>query len=214
MVLPPAVIASKLLDASQLDSNNRKLVLTAVDYNKVNTLFDQIKNALQKFHWQQEKTTTSDPIKIEAALEKILEDQPDMSLPKALYWAINVKNALQIWSGFSSYQLVFGRNPNIPSTLTDNPPALKSATINHSFVKCIHAIHSLRSASTEAESSEKVRRALRAKLIAQPICFKQVDKVFYKRDDSNRRRAPGVVIGLDGKIALIRHGSIYIRAST
>ena len=103
MVLPPAVIASKLLDASQLNSNNRKLVLTAVDYNKVNTLFDQIKNALQKFHWQQEKTTTSDPIKIEAALEKILEDQPDMSLPKALYWAINVKNALQIWSGFSSY---------------------------------------------------------------------------------------------------------------
>ena len=82
---------------------------------------------------------------------------------------------------------MFGRNPNIPSTLTDNPPA---------------------------ESSEKVRRALRAKLIAQPICFKQIDKVFYKRDDSNRRRAPGVVIGQDGKIALIRHGSIYIRAST
>ena len=38
MILPPAAIALKLLDASQLDSNNRKLVLTAVDYNKVNTL--------------------------------------------------------------------------------------------------------------------------------------------------------------------------------
>ena len=38
MILPPAAIALKLLHASQLDSNNRKLVLTAVDYNKVNTL--------------------------------------------------------------------------------------------------------------------------------------------------------------------------------
>ena len=40
MILPPAVIALKLFDALQLDSNNRKLVLTAVDYNKVNKLFD------------------------------------------------------------------------------------------------------------------------------------------------------------------------------
>ena len=40
MILPPAVIALKLFDALQLDSNNWKLVLTAVDYNKVNKLFD------------------------------------------------------------------------------------------------------------------------------------------------------------------------------
>ena len=32
-------------------------------------------------------------------------------------------------------------------------------------------------------------------------------------DDSNCWRGPGVVIGPDGKIVLIRHGSIYIRVS-
>ena len=69
MVLPPAFIALKLLDASQLDSNNRKLVLIAVDYNKVNMLFDQMKNALRKFHGQQAIPTSTAPIKIEAALE-------------------------------------------------------------------------------------------------------------------------------------------------
>ena len=57
-------------DALQLYSNNRKLVLTAVDYNKVNTLFDQMKNALQKFHGQQTIPTSSAPIKIEAAVKK------------------------------------------------------------------------------------------------------------------------------------------------
>ena len=73
MILPPAVIALKLLDTSQLDSNNRKLVLTAVDYNKMSTLFDQMKNALRKFHRQKVITTSSAPIKIEAALEATSE---------------------------------------------------------------------------------------------------------------------------------------------
>ena len=61
-----------------------------------------------------------------------------------------------MWSGFSSYQLVFGRNPNTPSTLTDNPPALEGTVINHSFAKNIHSIQSAISAFIEAESSEKV----------------------------------------------------------
>ena len=117
-------------------------------------------------------------------MEKILKDQPDMPLPKALYWAINAKNTFQIRSGFSSYQLVFRRNPKITSTLTENPPALDGAAINHLFAKHIHAIHSARSAFIDAESSKKVRRALQAKLRAWSICFKQRDKVFYKRDDS------------------------------
>ena len=92
-----------------------------------------------------------------------------MPLPKALYCIINVKNALQMWSVFSSYQLMFDKNSNIPPTLTDNPPALEGTTINHSFAKQIHAIHSARSAFIEAESSEKVRRALRTNLTAQSM---------------------------------------------
>ena len=73
MILPPAVIALKLLDASQLDSNNRKLVLTAADCNEVNMLFDQMKNALQKFQGHRAIPTSSAPIKIEAALEETSE---------------------------------------------------------------------------------------------------------------------------------------------
>ena len=33
---------------------------------------------------------------IDQCMEKILEDQLDMPLPKALYWAINAKNTLQM----------------------------------------------------------------------------------------------------------------------
>ena len=63
-------------------------------------------------------------------LEKILQDDPEMPLNIALAWAINAKNNLQMWNGFSCYQLVFGQNPNIPNVMTDKPPALHGTTIS------------------------------------------------------------------------------------
>lgn len=44
--------------------------------------------------------------------------------------------------------------------------------------------------------------------------FLQGDRVFYKRDDSNRWRGPGKVIGQDGKVVFVRHGSQLIRVAS
>ncbi|CAC5381685.1 unnamed protein product [Mytilus coruscus] len=38
------------------------------------------------------------------------------------------RNALQMWNGFSSHQLVFGLNPNLPNILKDTLPALEGRT--------------------------------------------------------------------------------------
>lgn len=40
-----------------------------------------------------------------------------------LEWALMAKNSVDIVHGYSPYQLVFGQNPNLPSVLTDRPPA-------------------------------------------------------------------------------------------
>ena len=37
--------------------------------------------------------------------------------------------------------------------------------------------------------------------------------VYYKRNDSNVWRGPGVVIGRDGKQVLVKHGGVYIRVN-
>ena len=37
--------------------------------------------------------------------------------------------------------------------------------------------------------------------------------VSYKRENSNKWKGPGFVIGQDGKIIFVRHGSIYVRVS-
>ena len=96
---------------------------------------------------------------VDRCLSKILEDDPKMNTNTALAWAINAKNSLQMWNGFSSYQLVFGQNPNIPNTMCDKPPALEGKTTSATFAEHINALYSPRRAYISAESSEQVRRA-------------------------------------------------------
>ena len=48
----------------------------------------------------------------------------------ALNWALMAKNALHNVYGYSPYQPVFGKNPNLPSVLVDSPPALEGTSIS------------------------------------------------------------------------------------
>ena len=78
---------------------------------------------------------------------------------KALQWAINAKNYLFNVHGFSPFQLVFGRNPRLPSVLIDRFPALQN--ISGSESTNLKAMQEARKAFIASESSKKIRRALR-----------------------------------------------------
>ena len=53
-------------------------------------------------------------------LKKLMKESPKCKLQVALAWAVNAKNSLQNVYGFSPSQLVFGYNPNLPSTIIVN----------------------------------------------------------------------------------------------
>ena len=148
---------------------------------------------------------------VDSCVAKILEEQPGTNLEIALTWAVNAKNSLSMVYGWSPYQLVFGANPNLPNTFTDKPPALENTTVSKNFAKHLNALHSGRRAFIQAESSERIRRALRHKIRASGEFFQQGDHVYYKRNDDNKWKGPGTVIGQDGKVVFVRHGSIYVR---
>ena len=148
---------------------------------------------------------------VDNCVAKILEDQPKLNLEVALVWAVNAKNSLSMVYGWSPYQLVFGSNPNMPNVINDKHPALENTTVSKNFAKHLNALHSSRRAFIQAESSERVRRALRHKIRASGECYQQGDHVYYKRNDENKWKGPGTVIGQDGKIVFVRHGSIYVR---
>ena len=151
---------------------------------------------------------------IDLCVEKIIEDDRDLSIEVALAWAVNAKNAISNYSGFSPYQLVLGQNPNLPSVLTDDLPALESKSDQDFVAVHLNALHAARKAYVEAETSDRIRRALCHKVRVVEESFELGDKIFYKRNYDNRWRGPAKVIGQDGKIVYVKHGDQLVRVST
>ena len=138
------------------------------------------------------------------AVAKIMQDI-HCSVEVALCWAINAKNSLQNIHGFSPYQLVFGKNPNLPSVLNNKLPALEGVSQSHLVADLLNALHSARREFMMLENSEKLRRAMRAQTRTHSnMRYLAGDDVFYKREDERRWRGPGRVVGQDGSKILIK----------
>ena len=137
-------------------------------------------------------------------VKKILEEV-DCSIEVALCWAVNAKNSLQNIYGYSSYQLVFGKNPTLPSVLTNRLPALEGVTGSKLIADHLNALHQARQEVIKLEASEKIRRALKAKTRTHNnIRYLPGDEVFFKREGEDRWKGPAKVIGQDGSKILVK----------
>lgn len=58
-------------------------------------------------------------------LLKLEEENRKTDSQTLLSWANMARNSIQMWNGFSSHQLVFGKNPNLPGIMTDGLPVVK-----------------------------------------------------------------------------------------
>ena len=76
------------------------------------------------------------------------------------------------------------------------------------------ALHAARRTFTKVESSERIYKALKHKVRVSNEFFCKGDKVFFKKDDCNRWRGPGTVIGQDGKIGFIRYGEQLVMVAS
>ena len=127
-------------------------------------------------------------------------------------WAVSAKNTLDNNFGYSSNMIVFGRNPGFPSVLSDNIAALTAENLSEIVEENMKTMHAARKAFIEAESSEKIKRALSHNI--RTSCeenYGNGEKVFFKRDDSRRWYGPATVIGQDGKQVMVKNGGQVIR---
>ena len=143
---------------------------------------------------------------------KKVKSERNIDYETALAWALMAKNTMSNVTGYSSYQLVFGRNPNLPSIFTDKLPALSGETTSQIVGKHISSLYATRKAYTEAECSERIRRALRkqTRTSAEEI-YRNGEKVYYKRPNDAAWRGPAKVIGQDGVVVFVRHASQLVR---
>ena len=80
------------------------------------------------------------------------------------------------------------------------------------LAKHLNALHAARKAFMEAESSDKLRRALKAKnRETAAIEYEIGDMVYYIRKSSDKWKGPGTVIGKENTQILVKHGGYYIR---
>ena len=151
----------------------------------------------------------------DSMLKKMEADHPNVSLEVNLAWASMARNNLQMWHGFSSNQLVFGHNSNLPNILTAGLPALenKDKLISDSFKEHIDSMQAARKAFMQTDADERLRRALRTKMRASEERYTYGDKVYYFREGKETWLGPAKVLFQDGKVIFIRHGSEMVRVS-
>ena len=146
-------------------------------------------------------------------LIKLEAEYGKMNSQTLFSWANMARNSLQMWNGYSSHQLVFGENPNLPNIMSDNLPAMEGTTSSEVFAKHLNALHAARKIFIESEANERIRRALRHKVRASEQVFENEDRVFYMREGKERWLGPGKVVFQDGKVVFVRHGSVFVRVS-
>ena len=144
-------------------------------------------------------------------VRKVMADT-NCTVDVALAWTISARNCLANHSGFSANQLVFGRNPALPNVFCDRLPALEETSSSDIVRNNLNAMHVARQQFMKFESSERLRRALRHNV--RPTDGSNIasgDEVYYKRNESPEWRGPGIVIGRDGKVFIVKHGGTYVR---
>ena len=143
-------------------------------------------------------------------VSKTICEEPKTSYSDALEHAIFAKNCLENREGYSPYQIVYGRNPRLPGVTNDMLPALDRKTVAATVSEQISLLESTRIAYLEAESSEKIKRALSAKTRCTSGPYFIGDQVYFRRDDKSGWRGPGRVVDLNGQEITVKFGGQYI----
>ena len=146
-------------------------------------------------------------------LTKMIDTYPNVDMDILLAWANMARNSLQMYRGFSSHQLVFGVNPNLPNVMYDKVPALEGRTSSQIFANHLNSLNKARELFIQTDASIRLKKAIQRKLVNFKGYYNHGDLVYYKRQGIDRWLGPATVVFQDKKIIFIRHGSEYYRIS-
>ena len=116
----------------------------------------------------------------------IFDDSLKYDRETALKTAVFAKNSMFNHDGFSPYQIAFGCGPRLPSIFTNQPPALECTTTSESVSKLLFKLNEARRFFIEADSSNRIKRALKSNVRYDNGPFVLGDRVFFKRESDDR----------------------------
>ena len=132
-------------------------------------------------------------------VSKMMEVDKALDPETALCWAINAKNTLENHQGFSPAQLVFGRNPTLPTILNGSPATWENRTVSQTLAKNLDALHSAREEFIKCESDRIIKSALKDRIFPKGNDIMIGDYVFFKQNKDKMWHGPNKVIAANGK---------------
>ena len=99
---------------------------------------------------------------VDQMMVKIMEDQPNISTESALSQAIMAKNMLVNAKGFSPIQIVFGRQPKLPSAIDNSPPARECVSEVEAVRQRLNAVFAARKSFMQVENSKQLTKHVKS----------------------------------------------------
>ena len=149
---------------------------------------------------------------VDNMLSKMRMKDPQMSDSVALTWALMAKNTLQNISGFSPFQIVFGKTPALPSVYTAGPSGLEEVVMAKNVAENINAMHLAREAFIAGESDKILKAALKDRIYTRGRSIEIGDWIYFKNKD--KWQGPVKVVGKDGKSLFIVRGGKFLTINT
>ena len=129
----------------------------------------------------------------------LMEDDPKLTMQEAVNQAAFVKNSKITDTGFSPFQLVYGRNPRIPGTVDDNHPiSLEVGTRSEIARTMIQRTEAARKKFLEKETDKRLKLAAAQRVTFRDDHSYKSGEVVWFRDTKDQERRKGTVIGRDG----------------
>ena len=118
---------------------------------------------------------------VDFMMAKMMSDDPTLKEQDALDFTLHAKNIETPSKGFSSFQIFYGSNPHIPGIIEGNPASLNDSYKSVEVKQHLDRINKAPIAFRQADTDERIKRALRAKVAASNDIFVENGELIFLR---------------------------------
>ena len=151
---------------------------------------------------------------VDSTYEALRRDFPKYKRETLLQWAVYVKNSTPGATGWSSYQILYGKNPKMPCLMTSNIAGLREEVLTEELLQNLNALQQARVEYNKALADNKLKKMIKSKVRRNQTVFQAGDHVYWRTHEVNLKWRQGKVLAVDGKVMWVRAGSRVRRIST
>ena len=141
-------------------------------------------------------------------IDKLLEEDPQLTLKEAVSHAVCAKNMYINKTGFSPKQLMYGRQGAVPGISDGNPASMEPVSESEAFKRELVTRQKAEELFRKIECNDRIQKCLAQRTYGyNDNVYNNGDEVLFKENDKSRWSGPAKVTGTEGsKVRIIHAG--------